>query len=101
MNDRLLNFLGLCKRAGRLISGADTVAKAAAEHKAILILAADDLSPNSRKEVAYAAEKYGVPLRQLGRSKEELSFALGRHCGIAAITDSGFADKILSLLDEA
>ena len=101
MNDRLLSFLGLCKRAGKLISGADTVAKAVIEKKAILVLAADDLSPNSRKEAAFIAEKHGVPLRTLTRSKEELSFALGRRCGIVAITDSGFADKILSLLDEA
>jgi ribosomal protein L7Ae-like RNA K-turn-binding protein len=101
MNDRLLSFLGLCKRAGKLIAGAETVGKAVKEHKAILVLTADDLSPNSRKEIAFLAEKYGVTLERLTRSKEELSFALGRHCGIVAVTDSGFADKILSLLKEA
>jgi ribosomal protein L7Ae-like RNA K-turn-binding protein len=101
MNDRLLSFLGLCKRAGKLLSGAQTVEKAAAEKKLLLVLTADDLSPNSKKEAAFFAEKYGVPLRTLGRSKEELSFALGRHCGIVGITDSGFADRILSLLNDA
>ena len=36
MNDRLLSFLGLCKRAGYLISGADTVVRAVREKKALL-----------------------------------------------------------------
>ena len=50
-NDRLLNFLGLCKRAGYLISGAETVTKAVREGKAKLVLYAADFSGNSLKGV--------------------------------------------------
>ncbi|MBR1533436.1 MAG: ribosomal L7Ae/L30e/S12e/Gadd45 family protein, partial [Ruminococcus sp.] len=42
-NDRLLSFLGICKRAGRLVSGADTVTKAVNEGKAKLVLYASDV----------------------------------------------------------
>ena len=100
MNDRLLSFLGLCKRAGYLISGADTVVRSMKDHKALLVLTADDFADNSRKSVAKAAEEYGVPMKPLRRSKEELSFALGKHCGVVSVTDRGFADKILVLLSE-
>ena len=98
-NDKLLNFLGLCKRAGYLISGADTVTRAVNEGKALLVLYALDVSDNSIKGVLRAAQDKNVPARQLPRNKEELSFALGKHCGIICTTDQGFAKKILTLLE--
>ena len=97
-NDRLLSFLGLCKRAGLLISGAETVTKAVNDNKALLILYATDVSENSIKGVKKAADTAGIPVREIDRSKEELSFALGKHCGIVCTTDRGFADKILELV---
>ena len=98
-NDRLLSFLGLCKRAGYLISGADTVTRAINEGKALLVLYASDVSENSMKQVLKAAHDKNVPVRMLPRTKDELSFALGKHCGIICTTDQGFAKKILTLLE--
>lgn len=98
-NDRLLSFLGLCKRAGRLISGAETVTKAVNEGKAVLVLYASDVSENSLKQVLKAARAKNVPARGISRSKDELSFALGKHCGIVCTTDTGFAEKILDLIN--
>ncbi len=99
-NDRLLSFLGLCKRAGRLISGAETVTRAITEHKAVLVLYASDVSDNSLKGVQRAAHAEGIPAYRLPRSKEELSFALGKHCAIICTTDAGFAEKITELMKE-
>ena len=98
-NDRLLSFLGICKRAGRLVSGADTVTKAVNEGKAKLVLYASDVSENSVKQVLRAAQQNGVFAKQLNYSKDELSFALGRHCGIICTTDDGFAEKMLEIID--
>lgn len=98
-NDRLLSFLGICKRAGRLVSGADTVTKTIGEGKAKLALYASDISENSLKGVLRAAEQKAVPVKQLSYTKDELSFALGRHCGIICTTDDGFAAKILTLIN--
>ena len=97
-NDRLLNFLGICKRAGALLSGAETVTKAVNENKALLVLYASDTSQNSLKDVLKAAGEHGVPAYELPRTKEELSFALGKHCGIVCTTDKGFAQKISDLI---
>lgn len=99
-NDRLLNFLGICKRAGALLSGAETVEKAVEENKALLALYASDVSENSLKRVLKAAQDRQVPARRLPRTKEELSFALGKHCGIVCVTDAGFQKKILTMMDE-
>ena len=97
-NDRLLSFLGICKRAGSLITGAETVTKAVSEHKALLVLYASDVSENSLKAVRRAADENGVAVKELPRSKEELSFALGRLSGIICVTDEGFVKKILELI---
>ncbi len=98
-NDRLLSFLGICKRAGSLITGAETVTKAVNEHKALLVLYASDVSDNSLKAVRRAAENNGVAVSELPRNKEELSFALGKLSGVIGITDEGFAKKILEMID--
>ena len=97
-NDRLLSFLGICKRAGRLVSGADTVNKAVSEEKALLVLYASDVSENSLKQVLRSAREHAVPVKQIPYSKAELSFALGKHCGIICTADKGFADKILTMI---
>ena len=99
-NDRVLSFLGICKRAGRLLSGADTVSKAVCDGRALLVLAARDLADNSLKGVRRAAEEHGVPLLPLRYTKDELSLALGRHCGVICVTDAGFADKLLDMLSD-
>ena len=98
-NDRLLSFLGICKRAGYLISGAETVTKAVREGKAKLVLYASDVSDNSLKGVLRAAGAMNVPAEQLPQDKEALSFALGKHCGIVCTTDAGFAKKISELIN--
>lgn len=99
-NDRLLCFLGLCKRAGCLISGAETVTRAITERKAVLVLYASDTSENSLKGVLKASESAEIPACRLLRTKEELSFALGKHCAVICTTDAGFAKKITELMKE-
>ena len=98
-NDRLLSFLGLCKRAGKLISGADTVTKAITESKALLVLYAEDVSEGSIKRVLREAREHDIPARRIERTKDELSFALGKYCAIIGVTDPGFANKLLELTD--
>ena len=98
-NDRLLSFLGICKRAGSLITGAESVTKTVSEKKALLVLYASDISENSLKAVSRAADENGVAVRELPRTKEELSFALGKLSGIICVTDEGFVRKILTMID--
>ena len=98
-NDRLLSFLGICKRAGSLITGAETVTKAIREHKALLVLYVRDMSRGSLKSVLRAAEENNVPAKELDYPMEELSFALGRLSGVIGITDEGFVRKILTMID--
>lgn len=99
MNDRILSFLGLCRKAGKTVIGEKTVEKTVMEKKACVILTASDFSENSLKGVKKAADAFGVPLVRTPYPKEALSLALGKTCGVLCVTDEGFSKKILSLLE--
>lgn len=99
MNDRILSFLGLCRRAGKLKIGAESAVKSIDEKKSQLIIYACDFSQNSLKPVASAAQLGGVSVLRLNRTKEELSFALGKLCGVLTVDDRGFAEKLRQMIE--
>ena len=100
MNDRLLSFLGLCRRAKKLVIGADVTRQSVEEGRSHLVLYADDASKNSLKRVFAACEERGVPVKCAGRSNEALSAALGRVCAVLSVEDRGFADKLCEMIDD-
>lgn len=99
MNDRLLSLLGLCRRAGRLVIGADPVKEAIDTHKALLVICASDISQNTEKKIRVVVEAEGnVEYHIINRTKDELSFSLGKTCAVLAVIDKGFADKLSELI---
>lgn len=98
MNDRILSLFGLCRRARRLTIGADRVCGEIREGTVYFIGAASDFSHNSIKAVERTAQEYGVTLTRLPYTKDELSWAVGKPCGVLCITDKGFAGKLRTLL---
>ncbi len=99
MSDRLLSFLGLCRRAKKLVIGAETAEKSVREGKSLLVLYASDAAPNSLRRVRGACEEHGVALRQLPRDKQALSLALGKLSAVVSVEDAGFAGKLNQMLD--
>lgn len=99
MNDRILSLLGICRRAGRLIIGADPSVDSIQKHKAKLIIFASDFSKSSSRPVLAAAHENNITTLTLNRNKDEVSLAVGRLCGVMAIEDEGFADKLKMLIE--
>lgn len=99
MNDRILSLLGICRRAGKLVIGADPSVESILKHKSMLIIYASDFSPKSSKPVLEAAHKNNVKTLKINRNKDELSFALGKLCGVLSVEDKGFADKLTKLIE--
>ena len=95
--DKLLNFLGLCRRAGQLVIGSDAVAGAVVKGEAKLVITAKDISPNTEKKLRKTCALNNVRLIKIERTKDELSFALGRLTAVAAITENGFARNVEKL----
>lgn len=92
--DKLLNFLGLCRRAGKLTTGFDAVDETLIKGESQLVIIASDTSPNTEKKLSRTCETHNVKLIKLDRSKEEISIAIGRFAATASVTDKGFAQNI-------
>ncbi|MBQ2687846.1 MAG: ribosomal L7Ae/L30e/S12e/Gadd45 family protein [Clostridia bacterium] len=96
MNDRLLNFLGLCRRAGKMKIGCDTVIESVELGNSRLVLLARDISENTKKKILSAVKDGEYEI--LTYSKDELSFALGKTCAVLSLEDDGFAKKTRQLI---
>lgn len=79
--------------------GADPVKEAIDTDKAFLVLCASDISHNTEKKIRIAVEAKGnVEYHIIKRSKDEISFSLGKTCAVLAVIDKGFADKLTELV---
>lgn len=99
MNDKILSLLGICRRAGKLVIGAAPIIEAVTGNKARLIVFANDFSKNSAKPVREKALEKNVTILTVNRNKAEISNAVGKLCGAAAIIDEGFAKKLAQLIE--
>ena len=91
-----LNMLGLCARAGKLVTGEKAcvqAVRAGGVHAMLLDGAASD---NAVKAVSQACQTHGVPLLRTGPF--ELGSAIGKPGRMAAgVTDAGMAARIIEL----
>lgn len=85
------NTLGLCKKAGKLISGFDSVIDELKKpkSKAAGIILASDVSEKTKKEAAFFADKYGVELFVIDDTMAEIQTVLNKKTGVFAILDEG------------
>ena len=96
--DKILSFLGIAQKAGKLESGSFLCEKAIKGKKAKLVIVAEDAQKNTVSMISNKCTYYKVPFSFYG-SKEALGHAIGkgeRSC--VAVTDQGFADGIAKLL---
>lgn len=94
MSDRILSLIGLCAKAGKIVSGEFACENAIKEGKAFLVLVANDASNNTRKKFQDKSNFYEVPCFVYG-DKDSLGHAIGREMrAMVAITDQGLARSI-------
>lgn len=98
--DRIYGILGIAAKAGKVISGFDSIKEGAERKKLNLIILAHDTSDKTKKEMKFICDKYQIPLVIFG-SIEGNSHSIGkRNRAILGICDSGFSKRFLELLDE-
>lgn len=96
----MLQLLGLAARARKVISGEELVVKEIRSGNAKLVLLASDASNNTSKKITDKCQYYNVEFHVFG-DRYDLGHATGKEARVAlAITDSGFAKKMSSLLNE-
>ena len=94
----LHGILSICRRAGKVVGGMDEVKASVAKGNAKIVLCASDISDNSRREIAFRCDKYGVKIYDVPETMSEISDAVGKRFGILAIEDKGFSEAIVKRL---
>lgn len=100
MNERILSFLGLARRAGRLSLGFDPSADAMIHDKSRLLLLCSDLSERSRSRILKIAQRTKTEVIPLNISMNEVGMAIGKTSGIISVDDEGFAKKLVMLCND-
>ena len=100
--DKLLNLIGLAKKAGKLEAGEEPAGAAARAKHARLILIASDAADNTRRRALHFGEAGECICLAVPADKAELGHALGRtSCALLAVTDIGLAEAIAKKLAES
>ena len=96
MKDRVTGMLGLCARAGRLITGEKAVIQAIRAGNCFLAVLDGDAAENARDSLGRACRTHGVPMITI--SAAELGKAIGRPGRMAAgVTDAGMAKRLIEM----
>ncbi|PWW06439.1 ribosomal protein L7Ae-like RNA K-turn-binding protein [Paenibacillus cellulosilyticus] len=95
---KALSHLGMAMRAGKLVTGDDTVLKSIRQGKAHLVIVAGDASDNTKKKYRDKCGYYNVKLAE-AFDRVELGKAIGKEARVlVAVTDAGFARMIVGQL---
>ena len=90
--DNLLQFIGLMRRAGALVAGAEASFDACRTGRARLLVTAADSSPNTVYAARETAGDCEVPYISLPYGKAAVGEAIGtRDCAVLTVCDTGFA----------
>lgn len=96
--EKLFGLLTICRKAGRMTMGFDSVKESILTGKAKAVFLASDISAKTEKEVRFFAGRKAVPVYPLGASIAEIEFSVGRKAGVIGICDEGFAKKMAELI---
>jgi ribosomal protein L7Ae-like RNA K-turn-binding protein len=99
--NKVLNLLGIARRAGKLISGEEMVIKAVQKREAHLVILSVDASDNTRKKITDKCRSYQIPYL-ICFEREALGKAIGKtERVVIAIIEKGLAGLIKQNMEES
>ncbi len=101
MNNQLLSFLGICRRAGKMTLGYDSVVSSVTNGESCLVIMADDISPRTEKHLTEALTGTPVSIMKVPYDRNTLGKSLGKFTAIISVNDRGFAVKITELIENS
>ncbi|BBF42891.1 ribosomal protein L7Ae family protein [Lachnospiraceae bacterium KM106-2] len=95
---KVLSYIGLATKAGKVASGEFMTEKSVKESHAQLVIVAEDASDNTKKMFTNMCTHYKVPIYFCGE-KSEIGHCMGKEMRASlAILDQGFAKAMLKVL---
>lgn len=98
--EKLVQMIGMSRRAGALIMGFDSVLSSVKEKKIQTVFLLNNASAKTKKEVNFYAEKTSTKVIELPLSMEELHPILGRKVAVLGVSQESLANRIVELSDE-
>jgi ribosomal protein L7Ae-like RNA K-turn-binding protein len=99
VSDKILNMLGMMRRANAIQIGETNTGAIVRGGKAKLLLLAADASDNAKSRAEGFARGRSVLTVVLPYTKDEISASVGLNgCSMAAVTDMGFANALMKAL---
>lgn len=96
--NKIYGLLGLCARAGKVVSGMDAVCDDLKRNKVKLIIVAEDASEKSVSNIKYLADKKNVEVVVIGSILEN-SRAIGKeNRAIIGIKDKNISNGIKKII---
>jgi ribosomal protein L7Ae-like RNA K-turn-binding protein len=93
--DKVLQMIGMAKRAGKIVTGGFLSEKAVKSRESSLIIIASDISDESRKAIVYSCKYYNVDYIEYA-DKEQLGKITGGGVrAVVSVNDRGFAAAVL------
>lgn len=100
MNTRILNMLGIANKAGKIITGEDSVINGLQKGKLKMVFVASDSSISTIDKFDKKCFFYHVDCIVMFDASE-LSKAIGRSRKIVGITDEGICNAIKKIMEES
>ncbi|MCT0164632.1 50S ribosomal protein L7 [Lactobacillus helveticus] len=98
-SQKAINLLGLAQRAGKLITGTETVITELNKGKIQAVIMASDIQSNTVEKVDRVARKVNVPIINLFTA-DELSHAISKKRKVLGLTDVGFTKALIKKINE-
>lgn len=94
---KALAYIGIAKKAGKLVSGTDMVCDTLRRGGKLPVFAASDVSDGTRKKLSDKCAFYGAELVTLDITSQELAHGIGKTGAVAAVyvNDDGLAKAAL------
>ncbi len=98
----IMGFLGICRKAGKLLCGHDVVKESIISSDAQLVILSSDASERLEREMRHACTYNGknIPVLRTDFKMEDFYANVGRKSAVFSITDTGFATKLLQKFGE-
>lgn len=101
MNDKVLNLLGIARRAGKISIGHDASVTDIKGKKAALCLLSANASERLKDEMSHLCQSFKSAIIISSYSMEELGIALGsKSIAVLTVNDEGFSKRIIELTQE-
>ena len=98
-NEKLSGFLGLSRKAGKIVFGFDMTVEAMRKKTAKLVLLSNDCSERTARNIKRIAEENKTEILILPLSMDEIGYAVAKRVGVLSVCDSGFSKKIKELTE--